>query len=201
MKKDSELYKLIKAQVFQHLREERLSRLFEADDSGEDIFSDPNSAADAQPSQKPSTDVDMKKVSSTSKTPPASGESGEQAEEASLGKIIEKLNTIRSGRSFKDNDILAEMTRYFNDLTTAERSALLAFLTGISQIVTAGVAGTSALEPEDPPLNIKMHQHSPEKTRKIQPVVIKKSQPAASSPPPSDRENTAPPVPITPKKK
>jgi len=198
MKTKEDLYKLIKREVSSHLRETRLKRLFEADDTGEDLFADP--AAASGDTEKPQQNVDVKKVSSTAKSPPDSSGDGQPKEEATLGGIVEKLNTIRSGRSFKDNDILAEMTRYFNDLTEAEREALLAFLTGISQIVTAGIAGDKAAEPEDPPTNVKMHKHSDEKIKKVEPVVIKKSQPAPATPP-SDRENTAPPVPITPKKK
>ena len=55
--------------------------------------------------------------------------------------VIEKLNSIRSGKSFKDEKILASLTKYFDELEDSEKFALAAFLKGISQIVTGEIEG------------------------------------------------------------
>jgi hypothetical protein len=48
-----------------------------------------------------------------------------------IDSVITKLNTIRSGRSFKDSDLYNEMQHYFESLDDPERLALYAFLTGL----------------------------------------------------------------------
>lgn len=179
-----------------------VKQLLEADSSSEetaeDLFSEPEGK------QSDTQDVDVEKVSSTGSESSESEPEAQKTEpeEATLGTCVDKLNTIRSGRSLKDNDILAEMTRYFNDLSDAERAALQAFLTGIAQIVTGGSAGDVAQEPKDPPEEIHMHKKSDhEKTKKVEPVVTKKNKPAPPPESSADRENTAPPTPVAAKKR
>lgn len=159
----------------------------------EDLFGDeepaaPEQEAPAAQSQQAPTDnkVSLGKVSGT-----ADGAAPQQEEEISLEASIEKLNTIRSGRSFKDDEILAQMESYYNDLKDAEKKALQAFLTGISQIVTAGVEGTQAAEPEDPPANIAMTDKNATKSKQVKPNIIAKGNAAPSK---KSAENTAAPV-------
>ena len=46
--------------------------------------------------------------------------------------VVDRLNIIRSGKSFKDEEIAGKLKEYIDSLTKAERTALLAFLKGIS---------------------------------------------------------------------
>jgi hypothetical protein len=113
-------------------------------------------------------------------------------------EVIEKLNTIRSGKSFKDEEIMKAMESYVNDLNDAEKTALFAFLKGIAQIVTGEVEGTKATEPSDKPADVKMEKKPSSQKVSIKPNVIKKP---ASPKKKETVEDTTPPAPITPKKK
>ena len=123
--------------------------------------------------------------------------------EIDVENVIEKLNTIRAGKSFKDAEIKQAMESYLNDLNDAEKTALFAFLKGIAQIVGGEVEGTKATEPSDKPANVKMEKTPSVQKVKVKPVVIKKpsieEKPEEKSAKPA--EDTTPPVPIAPKAK
>ena len=141
------------------------------------------------------------------------GKSGEQAssktiddESEKLKKeniepddIIDKLNAIRSGKSFKEENIAVAMDEYVGSLSKAEKTALLAFLKGIAQIVTGEVTPASAVDPHTPPAEVEMQKGHKQQTKHIKPNVIKASPPKPKSKP--GAEDTSAPVPITPKKK
>ena len=113
--------------------------------------------------------------------------------------IVDKLNAIRSGKSFKDDKVKAAMEQYVGSLTKAEKTALLAFLKGISQIVTGEVPGQQADSPESHPANVEMEKGNKPKTKHIEPNVIKGSAPKQKAK--SGTEDTSGPVPISPKKR
>jgi hypothetical protein len=121
----------------------------------------------------------------------------------SADEVIEKLNTIRAGKSFKDQNIKTAMESYVSDLDDAEKTALFAFLKGISQIVGGEVEGKEALEPSDKPANVKMEKKPSSQKVTIKPNVIKK--PSAGEKPKEKAskspEDTTPPAPIVAKKK
>jgi len=120
--------------------------------------------------------------------------------DVSVEEVIDKLNTIRSGKSFKSEEIKAAMQAYLNDLDDAEKTALFAFLKGIAQVVTGEVEGEKATEPSDFPGNVKMEKKPTSQKVSVKPVVIKKPEsegPSGKKP----KEDTSPPVPIEPKKK
>jgi hypothetical protein len=113
-----------------------------------------------------------------------------------LEDVVEKLNVIRSGKSFKDEEVKSNMEKYVNDLDEAERTALLSFLKGISEIVTAGIEGDKATEPGEKPANVSMEKKSSQKTVKIKPTVIKK--PAGEEQQKAEKkEDTTPPIKAT----
>jgi len=119
-------------------------------------------------------------------------------------EVIEKLNTIRAGKSFKDEQIKSAMESYINDLDDAEKTALFAFLKGIAQIVGGEVEGKQATEPSDKPANVKMEKKPSSQKVTIKPNVIKK--PSAGGEKPKEKaskspEDTTPPAPIVAKKK
>lgn len=114
--------------------------------------------------------------------------------------IIEKLNAIRAGKSFKDEAIASKMNEYVESLSKAEKVALLAFLKGLSQIVTGEVDAETATDPADPDPDVKMKKGAGEKeTKSIKPNVIKAPEKEKTEKKPSS-EDTSGPVPITPKK-
>lgn len=113
--------------------------------------------------------------------------------------VIDKLNAIRSGKSFKDDKVNAAMDEYVGSLSKAEKTALLAFLKGIAQIVTGEVPGQQAVDPESKPAHISMEKGDQKKVKHIEPNVIKASPPKEKAK--TGTEDTSGPVPITPKKK
>jgi len=117
--------------------------------------------------------------------------------EITVKDVVEKLNIIRSGRSFKDAEVKQNMEQYLNDLDSAEKTALLSFLKGISEIVTAGVSGEEAFEPAEDPAKVRMEKKPAKQTVKIKPTVIKK--PAAEDKESSSEkaEDTTPPIKAT----
>lgn len=66
-----------------------------------------------------------------------------------LGSVIDKLNALRGGKSLKDKKVKESFEQYFEGLSKSERQSLLAFLTGIAQILTGVEKGADALEPKD----------------------------------------------------
>lgn len=116
----------------------------------------------------------------------------------STDKIISKLNSIRSGKSFRDSSIKKSLVDYVDSLKQSEKVALFAFLKGVSQIVTGEVEGKKAVEPADPAPGIEMKKV--QFKRVIKPTVIIKSKKGANEPS-EDTSAPAPTVaPIKPKK-
>lgn len=117
-----------------------------------------------------------------------------------LDMVVERLNAIRSGRSFKDENISMQMQAYFNDLNDNERLALYAFLKGISQIVTGEIQGQAAPTPQTATPAVEMVDSGEGQIRHIKPNVIRKG-PAPSAPKAPSPENTAAPTPIVAKQR
>ena len=75
--------------------------------------------------------------------------------------IIEKINIVRSGRSTKDSNVKSELEQYVNQFDENEKTALIAFLEGLGQILTSGVDSVDAIDPKDPyALQIKKSEGS-----------------------------------------
>jgi hypothetical protein len=119
--------------------------------------------------------------------------------EVAADDVIEKLNSIRSGKSFRDESVKSNMEKYVEGLSKAERTALLAFLKGISQIVTGDIPAQSSMHPAENPADVKMKKGDTVQKKSIKPNVIKTQIPSTSKKP--SAEDTSGPVPITPKKK
>lgn len=119
--------------------------------------------------------------------------------------IVEKINTLRSGKSLNDANIRNKFDQYFNSLSDAEKTAMFAFFKGVAQIVTGEVPAEQAIEPSDSPANVKMQKGPNKQEKHIQPNVIKKVAEPQSNVKSAGAENTAPPQrvagPITPKKR
>jgi hypothetical protein len=109
--------------------------------------------------------------------------------------IIEKLNAIRAGKSFKDQQISSSLESYVNEMSKAEKTALFAFLKGISQIVTGEIAPAQAMDPSEDVAGIEMKKVSGAEKIVIKPTMKKPGETKAS------KEDTSGPVPIKPKSK
>lgn len=124
--------------------------------------------------------------------------------DVSADDIVSKLNAIRAGRSFKDDEIRSNIEKYVGDLSKAEKTALLAYLKGIEQIVSGQVPADSAMEPKDPDPSVKMQKTgSGGDVKKITPTVVKKPSTHSGGAPTSsgdEREDRSPPLPVKVKK-
>lgn len=117
--------------------------------------------------------------------------------------IVDKLNMIRSGKSFKDSAIAGKLDEYVESLSKAEKVALFAYLKGLTQIVTGEIDAINAIEPADQAPNVKMEKGSSSEEKKlksIKPNVIKAPEKEKTEKK-SSSEDTSGPVPIMPKKK
>lgn len=155
-------------------------------DEGGDDKSDASSEADSKDTSSKTQDAEKEKL---------------KKGEIKTKDIVDKLNTIRSGKSFKDSAISSKLDEYVESLSKAEKVALLAFLKGLSQIVTGEVDPQTATDPADPEPDVKMQKGSGEKkVKSIKPNVIKAPEKEKAEKKPSS-EDTSGPVPISPKKK
>ena len=113
-----------------------------------------------------------------------------------LDDVIEKLNTIRSGKSFKDSLVTQRFEEYFGGLDDAEKVAMFTFLKGIAQIVTGEVDAEQAAEPSDKPADVKMKKGPDVQQKNVKPHVVKKPEPAQSPrpAPKSGGEDTSSPI-------
>lgn len=117
----------------------------------------------------------------------------------SVDDIVEKLNTIRSGKSFKDSAIKGKLEAYINDLDDAEKTALFAFLKGVAQITTGEVDSDDAVVPDKPAPDVHMKKGN-KQSKHVEPNVIKGA-PEKKKVQKHGQEDDSGPTPITPKKK
>jgi hypothetical protein len=81
---------------------------------------------------------------------PAPAAPGAAPAPITVDDIIEKLNIVRSGRSTKDTEVKRELEEYISQFDEDEKTALVAFLEGLGQILTSGVDSEDAADPQDP---------------------------------------------------
>ena len=155
------------------------------DDSGEDAGSDPEDVTSSK-----TMDADSEEL---------------RTGEVSFDNIVGKLNAIRSGRSFRDDDIKHAMEAYVKSLKKPERVALLAFLKGIAQIVTGEVPGQQAVDPADPEPAVAMQKNGQKggaetaagQRKSIKPnVVVRQPQGEQQKQKRQPTEDTSAPVPV-----
>ena len=164
--------------------------VLDEDDESTDLFSDDGSDGG-----------DQQTTSGSSGKSPDEGDKLKSGEIAA-DDIIDRLNAIRSGKSFKDDKISAQMDEYVNGLKKPEKVALLAFLKGISQIVTGEFEGSTAVEPDSHPADVKMKKAQAgdsKQSKHVEPNVIKGV--PQEKKPKSSTEDTSSPAPIVAKKK
>lgn len=161
------------------------------DEGGIGLFGDDEGSSDA------SSDTDVQQTSKTGDDEKKKLEQGDVEPK----DVIEKLNSIRSGRSFKDSAVGPAMEEYVSSLSVAERTALFAFLKGIAQIVTGEIPAQQAVEPDSNPSDVHMKKGPDVRQKTIQPNIIKKTSHDRPANNKAGSEDTSGPVPITPKRK
>lgn len=123
--------------------------------------------------------------------------------DVSTSDVIDKLNSIRAGKSFKDSAIKGSLEGYVDKLDKAQKTALFAFLKGVAQIVTGEIPAQTAMTPSNPEPDVKMkkffHRQTGTKTVTVKPTIVKKPV-AGGGIQKKSVEDTSSPVPITPKK-
>ena len=104
----------------------------------------------------------------------------EKIPEIDAESIADKINSIRSGKSLKEEDTMKALNGYFQKLNGPERIALFAFLAGLEKVL--GDVTGDVKTPHSKPFNIDMEQEKKEE---------KKAKPKGSKEPSanSDSEN------------
>lgn len=181
----------LKSSLYKNSVEEkdRQKEYLDEDDDLDDVFSDTSKKGDKKSGEDKPSDT-------SSKTLDADREKLKKGN-ITADDIVDRLNSIRGGKSFKDEAIAARLNEYVDSLSKAEKVALLAFLKALSQIVTGEVPADQTIDPEDAPANVKMEKGTEEK-KSVKPNVIKAPEKKKEAKP---AEDTSAPVPITPKKK
>lgn len=87
--------------------------------------------------------------------------------------IIEKLNMLRAGRSFRDLSIKQNLEKYVNSLNNEEKRNLLAFLTGLTEIASGIMTADQATIPDTNSKEDESKNTNKEKQFvKIQPTIV-----------------------------
>lgn len=166
-------------------------------------------AAAAPPAQSAPPAAAAPKSGSAAPTPPPLDKppaTEQPVNDVTADSVVEQLNAIRGGKSFKDTLVQQELSRYIDGLDESEQQALHAYLKGIAQIVSGQVEAGQAEEPSNHGVETKA---TGKKSRQVKPNVVKKAavaqKPAAvpGAPASAPKEDTTPPSvgPIVPKKR
>ena len=150
---------------------------------------------DEEDETKSSTDDESSKSSKTMDDEKSKLKKGDITAE----DVIEKLNSIRSGKSFKDEGVKNKLSEYVESLSKAEKTALFAFLKGIAQLVTGEFEPAAAVEPSDKDPGVAMKKKGEAQKVTVKANVIKKV-PETDKSKKKSAEDTSGPVPIAPKK-
>lgn len=94
-------------------------------------------------------DKKSQKNSEKQKDPVRPEQTAKDLVDVTLDKVVDKLNMMRSGKSANDKEVKSNLDEYFKTLSMGERQSLFVFLDALNQIMTAGVEGKEAPEPED----------------------------------------------------
>ena len=113
---------------------------------------------ESEDEKKKKTSLEMKKLQSESdddkekekvKDPVKPEQTAKDLVDVTLDKVVDKLNMMRSGKSANNKDVKKNLDEYFKSLTMGERQSLFVFLDALNQIMTGGVEGKSAPEPDE----------------------------------------------------
>ena len=160
------------------------------EDPTEDEEEDDDIEADADPSaegEKTSDEPkeDMPKAPESSKTTEDNGFG------VSFDSVMSAINSLRAGRSFKDQTIKSQASAYYDRLSEDERKILLLFLGELSKILSGAVQGSDASDPSDPPLNFDISTGEEKEDQKASDAEKVTAEPESQQPAPEDQEDAA----------
>ena len=190
----------IKASLYHKSLEEKEKQdsIFGDDEGENDEKEDDSDGSD-------NLDLDLDSGEDDSEDTNSSSSGGDDKEKLESGDvevddIVEKLNTIRSGKSFKDSAIKEKLESYINDLDKAEKTALFAFLKGVAQITTGEVDSDEAEVPDKPAPDVHMQKGKEKQSKHVEPNIIKGAPKKKIVDKSHNQEDDSGPTPITPKK-
>lgn len=97
-----------------------------------------------------SDEEEIKKTKKAEKPKPVKADQvAKELVDVTLEKVVDKLNMMRSGKSANDGETKKNLEQYFKSLNMGERQSLYVFLDALNQIMTGGVEGKTAPEPEE----------------------------------------------------
>jgi len=105
----------------------------------------------------------------------------EKLPEINVEAVADKINSIRSGKSLKEDETMKSLRAYFEKLNGPERIALFAFLAGLDKVL--GDLSTDVKTPHSEPFNIDMDKKEDEE---------KKRQPKGSKEPSANQSSETP---------
>jgi hypothetical protein len=88
----------------------------------------------------------------------------EELADAGVADLIDQLNMMRSGKSAKDEDVRNNLEDYWDQLTPGERQSLFVFLSGLTQMLTTGVAADKAPDPAQVGIKVQAKRKKAETT-------------------------------------
>lgn len=94
----------------------------------------------------------------------------EEVVEATVDDIVDKLNMLRSGKSTKDEEVRDQLAAYWDTMQPGEQQSLFAYLTGLTQIMTAGAVGADATDPSSVGIKISAKKKSRDQEEKEEPA-------------------------------
>ena len=133
---DTERFGKLTASSSKKLDEEE--GLFDGEDEEQDIVTEPN---ETEEETKESDPIDSEEEAMTT---------------VSFDSVIDRINTLRAGRSTKDKEIKKSLEDYYNKLDENERIVLKIFLEELSEILGGEIDGVNAKDPSDPPEKFKI---------------------------------------------
>ena len=77
----------------------------------------------------------------------------------SFDSVLKDINTLRAGRSTKDQEIKEELLKYYDRLDEDERQILHLFLRELSRILQGALTGDDAVDPSDAPYNFDIERN------------------------------------------
>ena len=94
----------------------------------------------------------------------------EEVVEATVDDIVDKLNMLRSGKSTKDEEVRDQLAAYWDTMQPGEQQSLFAYLTGLTQIMTAGAVGADATDPSSVGIKISAKKKSRDQEERQEPA-------------------------------
>lgn len=119
---------------------------------------DLDEAEDEEKSEEKTSNLVSKKIATGKeepKQPKAVIPDPTEIKDVTFAQVVNMMNMMRSGKSAKDPETKKKLGAYFKGLNPGERQALFVLMSGLTQILAAGVDGSEAPDPSQVGIEIK----------------------------------------------